>query len=176
MQRHAHAQVADFIPRFGFDEALCFERRIERRGRRIEGHAKSIADRLEYEPAARLESFAQNGVVLDQSERHGFRKALPTLRAALDVGKDKGNGPDRCRWHGADVQAAEVFREAQNGARCVVQEARALPPEFLWLHRKAGQSRLPKSAPADYTVNGIDSFPGNEPDYPVLWEGTVVSV
>ena len=54
-----------------------------------------IADGFEHDPAMPLNRLPENRIVAGKGGLHRFRMLLPARGAALDVGKEEGNGTGR---------------------------------------------------------------------------------
>ena len=85
VQCHAHFQFLDALPGGGPERSLGQQGSGEGLQGGIEGHAKSIADRLEDIASLRFKRLAQHLVVGREGHAHGVRVLFPFFGAALDI-------------------------------------------------------------------------------------------
>src|SRR5262249_40629728 len=64
-------------------------------GSRSKGRAEGIAHRLEHDTLVGCDGGTQEGIMPSQGRAHGLWELLPEFGAALDVGKEKGDGSVR---------------------------------------------------------------------------------
>ena len=100
MQGHAHPERAELTPVLGKQRPLGIKGRGNGGGRRGEGGLDGIPDRLEVDAAMRLDGRIEQGHVALDGRGHRLPVPLPERGAALDVGKEEGDGAGGEIGHG----------------------------------------------------------------------------